>query len=281
MQPNGSRGRKSYDHPGRHSPWQGVDESGSHPSSPSRHRRFLEPQDRGILGGAMSYSSFSFLWQWPLRPVGDFTRLGPRKGCRIQKHTHHQRYGVDFTVVPKGSPAPHHHHHHHHHHHQDTQWMEYFSVEHNRTMKYNPVTGETCDATESTEPSKTDTKTFSPGTGFALDLRQVRESTERPASESNNLCETSRSQLLGGKPTNHWSKMKGGRNLLMIAIRLATTGSPVPTTVQPRGPLPSRPHYRHCALRKGRPFSLNSSLPVLIRYPVYSLPLPYYLTPIL
>jgi len=78
--------------------------------------------------------------------------------------------------------------------------MEYFSVEHGRMLKYNPVTGESRNATESTEPSQTDTKALSRGGGFTLDLGRARESTERPAGESNGSYDTSHSQPLGGKP---------------------------------------------------------------------------------
>jgi len=61
--------------------------------------------------------------------------------------------------------------------------MEYFSAEHGHMMKYNPVTGETCSAAESTGPSQTDTKPFLPVGGSVSDVRRVRESMERPASE--------------------------------------------------------------------------------------------------
>ena len=111
--------------------------------------------------------------------------------------------------------------------------------------KYNPVTGETCDATGSTELSQTDTKAFSPGKGFALDVGRVRESAERPSSESNSSCGASLSQPLGGKPVENWSEATRGLRLPTITINLAATNPFVPPMVHPQGLLPPRPHSRH------------------------------------
>lgn len=179
-------------------------------------------------------------------------------GCRVD------RSSTQLTPPPRAR-----------YHHRGIQWMEY--VEAGRTMKYNPVTGETRGTTESTEPGQTDVKAFSPGSGSAHDPGRVRERVERPASEYDGSYDASRSQPLGGKSTENWPKTKGVRNLPAIAINLVTMGPPVPLTIQPRRPLQSRPYSRHSIPRTGQSFNPNLFLPVRIRCPVYPLPLPQHL----